>query len=93
MRRRLLFALLVAALAVVAVSYQLRLWDWEVEDAAITFAYARSFAEGDGLVPQPGAERVEGYSNPTWLLLFAAKFVGPPNGGWPRDYTDSYRFR
>lgn len=42
---------------------------WIVDDAAITFAYARSFAEGLGPVVQAGAEQVEGFSNPTWLLL------------------------
>ncbi len=42
---------------------------WLIDDAAITFAYARSFAEGLGSVVQPGAEPVEGFSNPTWLLL------------------------
>ena len=42
-----------------------------IEDAAITFAYARNLAEGEGLVPFPGAERVEGFSNPLWTFLIA----------------------
>ncbi|MBA4860316.1 hypothetical protein H1V43_02735 [Streptomyces sp. PSKA54] len=46
-----------------------RLGQWIVDDAAITFAYARSIDEGLGPVQQPGAPRVEGYSNPTWLAL------------------------
>lgn len=51
--------------------------NWLIDDAAITFAYARSFAEGLGPVVQPGAPPVEGYSNPTWLLLLVlGKFVG-----------------
>lgn len=50
---------------------------WLIDDAAITFAYARSFAEGLGPVVQPSAPPVEGYSNPTWLLLLVlGKFVG-----------------
>jgi hypothetical protein len=44
---------------------------WLVDDAAITFAYARSVAEGLGPVVHPGAEAVEGFSNPTWLALLA----------------------
>ncbi len=44
---------------------------WVVDDAAITFAYARSLASGDGLVLQPGQPPVEAYSNPTWLALLA----------------------
>jgi hypothetical protein len=44
---------------------------WIVDDAAITFAYARSVTTGAGPVLQPGAEAVEGYSNPAWLALLA----------------------
>ncbi|MCP2254577.1 hypothetical protein LY13_003346 [Prauserella aidingensis] len=51
--------------------------NWIVDDAAITFSYARSFAEGLGPVVQPGAEPVEGFSNVTWTLLLAlARLVG-----------------
>ncbi|MEV0322612.1 hypothetical protein ACIBKX_33160 [Streptomyces sp. NPDC050658] len=46
-----------------------RFGQWVVDDAAITFAYARSIDEGLGPVQQPGAEPVEGYSNPAWLAL------------------------
>jgi hypothetical protein len=42
---------------------------WIVDDAGITFAYARSVASGAGPVLQVGAEPVEGYSNPAWLAL------------------------
>ncbi|MEV4647104.1 hypothetical protein [Saccharopolyspora sp. NPDC049357] len=42
---------------------------WLIDDAAITFAYARNLASGAGLVLQQGAMPVEGYSNPTWLVL------------------------
>lgn len=50
---------------------------WLIDDAAITFSYARSFAEGLGPVLQPDAAPVEGYSNPTWLLLLVlGRFLG-----------------
>lgn len=42
---------------------------WIIDDAAITFAYVRSVATGLGPVLQPGADPVEGYSNPAWLAL------------------------
>ncbi len=42
---------------------------WEVDDAGITFAYARSVASGLGPVLQPGQPPVEGYSDPAWLGL------------------------
>ncbi|MEU6678183.1 hypothetical protein [Streptomyces sp. NPDC046925] len=45
------------------------LGQWIVDDAAITFAYARSIDEGLGPVQQPGADPVEGYSNSSWLAL------------------------
>ncbi len=46
-----------------------------IEDCAITFSYARNLVHGEGLVPFPGGERVEGYSNPLWMFLIAA-FLG-----------------
>ncbi len=63
---------LVAAAAALAVAHQLLFAGWWIDDAAITFSYARNLVNGDGLVPWPGGERVEGYSDPTWLLLIAA---------------------
>ncbi|MQY17452.1 hypothetical protein [Nocardia macrotermitis] len=42
---------------------------WVVDDAGITFAYARSVAAGLGPVLQPGAQPVEGFSDPTWLMV------------------------
>lgn len=69
---RWLTALLAALIGAVAVQMQLWLWDWYIEDAAISFTYARHLASGEGLVAFPGGERVEGYSNPTWVLFMAA---------------------
>lgn len=42
---------------------------WIVDDAGISFVYARNLAAGHGLVSQPGMPPVEGYSNPLWVLL------------------------
>ncbi|MBF6329706.1 hypothetical protein IU452_14375 [Nocardia transvalensis] len=51
--------------------------NWMIDDAGITFAYARSVAEGLGPVLQPGAAPVEGFSNPTWLfILVVGKWCG-----------------
>ncbi len=49
---------------------------WVVDDAGITFSYARSLAQGYGLVPQPGSPPVEGYSNFLWLLAYVPFFWG-----------------
>lgn len=43
--------------------------NWIVDDAAITFSYARDIAQGLGPVAAPGGTAVEGFSNPTWLIL------------------------
>lgn len=43
---------------------------WIVDDAGITFAYARNLAAGHGLVSQPGLPPVEGFSNFLWMLTF-----------------------
>ncbi|MEU8895689.1 hypothetical protein [Nocardia sp. NPDC048505] len=54
-----------------------RYGNWLVDDAGITFAYARSVANGFGPVLQPGAEPVEGFSNPTWLaVLVVGEWLG-----------------
>jgi hypothetical protein len=47
---------------------------WIIDDAAISFAYARNLALGHGLVPQVGSAPVEGYSNPLWVFLLAPFF-------------------
>ena len=59
------FGLLVCAL-VLAITYGVCTQD----DAFISFRYAENLANGQGLVFNPG-ERVEGYSNPLWTVLFA----------------------
>jgi hypothetical protein len=57
---------------------------WIEDDAGITFAYARSLATGAGPVLQPGAEPVEGFSNPLWLaILVVGRGVGLfDHGAW-----------
>lgn len=65
---------------------------WIIDDAAISYAYARSIADGHGVVQQPGAPAVEGVSNPLWTaLLVLLKWVGLFDSGravagWP-DYV------
>lgn len=57
--------LLIAALA-------LAYGRWIVDDAGITFDFARSIALGHGPVAQPGGPVMEGYSDPTRLALLIA---------------------
>ena len=45
---------------------------WEIDDAGISYAYARNLANGDGLVAQAGAQPVEGFTNLLWVLILAA---------------------
>lgn len=55
---------------------------WLVDDAYISFRYARNFVEGYGLVFNPG-EQVEGYTNFLWTLLMAGVLQA---GGNPEDF-------
>jgi len=48
---------------------------WQIDDAGISFAYAKNLALGHGLVAQPGVLPVEGYSNPLWVFLLAAFYA------------------
>lgn len=57
------------------------------EDAYITFRYARNFANGFGLVFNPG-EHVFGFSSPLWTLWTALGFkLGAPPVAWARLST------
>ncbi len=48
---------------------------WIVDDAGISFSYARSLASGYGLVSQPGLPPVEGFSNFLWTAGLAPAFL------------------
>lgn len=48
---------------------------WIVDDAGISFTYARSLASGYGLVSQPGLPPVEGFSNFLWTVGLAPAFL------------------
>jgi hypothetical protein len=47
------------------------------DDAMISMRYARNLAHGYGLVWNPGGERVEGYTNPLWVLFMAVLHLFP----------------
>jgi hypothetical protein len=47
------------------------------DDAMISMRYARNLANGHGLVWNPGGERVEGYTNPLWVVFMAAFHLFP----------------
>ena len=64
--RQALFALLLLVLVWNSLYYA----PYVVDDAFISFRYARNLVEGNGLVFNPG-ERVEGFSNFLWVLLEA----------------------
>src|SRR5882724_4149492 len=52
-----------------------RYGSWLIDDAGISFAYARDLAGGFGLTSQPGREPVEGFSNPLWTLAVASLYA------------------
>ncbi len=49
--------------------------DFIIDDAGISFAYARNFASGNGFVAQPGRPPVEGFSNFLWVLVLSPFFL------------------
>lgn len=59
----------------VFLAHALLFGDWIVDDAGITFVYARNLAAGHGLVSQPGLPPVEGFSNFLWMLAFVPAFL------------------
>lgn len=69
---RVVLPILAFALLLFFYRFQTRPLDsWLIDDAGISFACARNLAEGHGLVAQPGAPRVEGFSNPAWVCLLS----------------------
>ena len=50
-------------------------WDYTVDDAFISFRFARNLANGDGLVYNLG-QRVEGFTNLLWTLGLAGAIRG-----------------
>lgn len=46
-------------------------WGETLDDAAISFAYSKNLVHGHGLVLNPGAGRVEAYSNFLWVIVMA----------------------
>lgn len=47
------------------------------DDAMISMRYAKNFASSNGLVWNPGGDRVEGYTNPLWTLHMSAMHLIP----------------
>lgn len=64
------YALLSGCVLIIYLPHVL-LYNGLIDDAFISFRYARNLAEGLGLVFNPG-ERVEGYTNPLWVLILSA---------------------
>ncbi len=52
------------------------------DDAMISMTYARNFAQGHGLVWNAGGERVEGYTNPLWVVFMAGFHLLPISENW-----------
>ncbi len=67
--------LLIAIASMVFVLHAFLFRLWIVDDAGISFVYARNLARGYGLISQPGSIPVEGYSNFLWVLLLTPFFL------------------
>ncbi len=69
-RRRYLAAALLGGLTVLLFAHNVAALYFTIDDAFISFRYARNLIDGLGLVFNPG-ERVEGYTNFLWVILMA----------------------
>jgi hypothetical protein len=58
----------------VLLAHALLFGGWIVDDAGISFVYARNLAAGHGLVSQPGLSPVEGFSNFLWTIGLVPAF-------------------
>src|SRR5437773_1541112 len=67
---RLWHGLLPLALVLLTAAHATAFWHLTIDDAFISFRYARNLVQGYGLVFNPG-EYVEGYTNFLWTLLMA----------------------
>src|SRR5207237_5759490 len=47
------------------------------DDAMVSMRYAKNLAHGFGLVWNPGGERIEGYTNPLWVLFMSLVHLLP----------------
>jgi hypothetical protein len=65
---------LVGIAGAIYLAHALLFGTWLIDDAGISFAYARNLAHGYGLVSQPGMPPVEGFSNPLWVFILALLF-------------------
>lgn len=84
-RDHMLFTLVVAAFLIYAGLFIYRtsfVIDGEryfslFDDAMISMRYAKNLADGYGLVWNPGGERIEGYTNPLWVLYMSILHLLP----------------
>ncbi len=67
---KLTLGIVLVACSVVLLFLHAYSYNYVVDDAYISFRYARNLASGDGLVFNPG-ERVEGYTNFLWVIITA----------------------
>jgi hypothetical protein len=67
-----LFSLAILTLSVWSAARVLSgVWRFTIDDAGISYGYAKHLAEGSGPVAVVGGPWVEGYSNPLWVFLLA----------------------
>ena len=74
----LLLALYIVALLAVAASVVVNLVPYQIDDAFITYRYAKNYLQTGILSFNPGGEVVEGFSTPVWfgLAVLTGKLFG-----------------
>lgn len=63
-------AVLITTIILLQLGYSFyHIWPYTTDDAFISWRYAKSLAEGQGLLWNPASTPVEGYSNFSWVIL------------------------
>ncbi|MFH1700162.1 MAG: glycosyltransferase family 39 protein [Candidatus Zixiibacteriota bacterium] len=62
-------SVLITIPCLIFIGHALLYGNYIIDDAGISYTYAKNWADGYGLVHNIGGEKVEGYSNPLWVFL------------------------
>ena len=78
MKTKITWAILILMLSAL-LTVHIRMLAGLTDDAYISFRYSKNLAQGQGFRWNPGGEKVEGYTNFSWVLIGALGFLLLPD--------------
>jgi arabinofuranosyltransferase len=78
MKTKIIFVVLILML-IALLAVHIRMLAGLTDDAYISFRYSKNLAQGQGLRWNPGGEKVEGYTNFSWVLIGTLGFLLLPD--------------